>query len=485
MSDYTYAEKALLRSKIASEADDWGGVLSYADEALQHDPTCAEAYFMLGRAAMHSKLYGLATQLFHSGTKLAPEIAAMWNNLGVSLQERDDAGAYQAFRKAYELNPQSATTLSSLCAVSYTLGRYDEALSWAALCLKVDPDHRDVIYNQSLSLLALGRWEEAWPKYNITLGIKDRAVRNYHGERETPRWAGEKDAKVVIYGEQGIGDEVMFASMIPDAIATGAAVILETERRLEGLYRRSFPQAKVYPTRGQKVVEWVPKEKPTHRLEVGGLGDLYGAQPRWTKGYLVADPAKRAMARAYLDHEAKPGNMRIGIAWTGGAWATGRRERTVPIKEMSPLFSIPGIEWFCMEYDDPREELKQIKGWFDVDVHDPRSMVSRSADYDDTAALVSELDLVIAPTTSIVDLCGALGRPVWAFVPANPQWRYGPAAGKERMFFYESATVFRQKEQGRWGWPVIEAGKRLRAMAKAAPKSMEPASVPELLAGCA
>lgn len=466
---YTYAERALLRAKIASEQNDWGSVLAFADEAIQHQPDCHEAFFLLGRAATNSQLYGLATQLFHIGTKLAPDVAPMWNNLGVSLQERDEEGAYRAFHKAYQLNPRLVAALSSLCAVCVSLGRYAEALSWAELCLREDPDNRDALYNMSFALLAQGRWKEAWPRYNATLGHRGREVRNYSGDVETPRWDPEAmpRATVVIYGEQGIGDEIMFASMIPDAIAAaeagGGRVILETDRRLEGLYKRSFPQATVYPTRGQKVCEWVAQERPTARLECGGLGDHFGHEPRRGGAYLKADPAKRTMVRAWLGATSPGPRPRVGLAWTGGSWATGRRQRSLPIEALGPILSA-GAAFYCLEYDDPREDLAEIQERFGVAVHDPRSMVSRSADYDDTAALVSELDLVIAPTTSVVDLCGALGRPVWALAPFAPQWRYSDVLGDDNMFWYESARVFRQRQAGAWGATVARVGMELRAM---------------------
>lgn len=470
MSALNYGEKALARANMAAEQDDWPRTLAFADEALQHDNRCAEAYFLAGRALFNIKQPALATQFFHIATKLEPDFAEAWNNLGVTLQDRDDEGAYKAFHKAYQLKPHLVPALASLCAVCHGLGRYEEAMGWAELCLKQDGQNKDVLYNSSLTLLAQGKWAEAWPRYNITLGIKDRTVRNFHGKRATPRWNPNLNPKatVCIYGEQGIGDEIMFASMIPDAIATGARVILETDRRLEGLYKRSFPQAKVYPTRGQHVCEWVADEGVETRLEVGGLGEYFAPEPIRRGAYLKADPAKRAMVRAWLENVSSGARLRVGLAWTGGTWATGRRIRTLPVAVLGPLLGIPGVDWFCMEYDDPRDELAEIEQAHGVKLHDPRSLVARSADYDDTAALVSELDLVIAPTTSIVDLCGALGVPVWAFAPTRPQWRYSDAAGHDRMFWYESARVFRQKDPGLWGYPVCRAANALREMTQRA-----------------
>jgi tetratricopeptide (TPR) repeat protein len=466
-----YGEKALLRANMAADQDDWARTLAYADEALQHDNRCVEAYFLAGRALFNIKQPALATQLFHIATKLEPDFAEAWNNLGVTLQDRDDEGAYRAFRKAYEIKPKLVAALASLCAVSHGLGRYDEAMSWADLCLREDPQNKDVLYNSSLTLLAQGEWAKAWPRYNITLGIKDRNVRNFHGARPTPRWNPKlsPNAKVCIYGEQGIGDEIMFASMIPDAIATGAKIVLETDRRLEGLYKRSFPEATVYPTRGQHVCEWVADERIEARLEAGGLGEYFAPEPRWSGGYLKACPAKRAMVRAWLDSVSPPTTLgkplRVGIAWTGGTWSTGRRIRSLPLEALTPLLSAHGVEFVCLEYDDPRDDLAALEAAHPaIRIHDPRSLVSRQADYDDTAALVSELDLIIAPTTSVVDLAGALGRLVWAFAPTRPQWRYSDAAGPERMFWYESARVFRQKEPGSWGAPVAQAAKALREL---------------------
>jgi ADP-heptose:LPS heptosyltransferase len=163
------------------------------------------------------------------------------------------------------------------------------------------------------------------------------------------------------------------------------------------------------------------------------------------------------MWKTYLDQIA-PGKKRVGIAWTGGSWNTGRNRRSVPFEALRDIFAArPDVAFVNLEYEDRREFLLLAEHV----VHNPHWATHTQADYDDTAALVAELDLVIAPTTSVVDLAGALGKPVWVMCDAHPQWRYSRAAGEDKMYVYESARVFRQSPGEYWRHVTTRVGEAL------------------------
>jgi len=139
----------------------------------------------------------------------------------------------------------------------------------------------------------------------------------------------------------------------------------------------------------------------------------------------------------------------VGIAWTGGTWSTGRGRRTVPFDLIAKklIEQHPDVTFVNLEYEDRKEELAAYP-----QVLNPYWATKKGADLDDLAAIVSNLDLVITPTQSVVDLCGGLGVPVWVMTEEHPQWRYATAAGEDRMWFYESAKLFRQRgeDNGKW-----------------------------------
>ena len=318
------------------------------------------------------------------------------------------------------------------------IGKHEEALEYASKATQVNPAH-----NKSFALMHLGRWAEGWAEFSKCAGtdVRPRTERDYG----LPRWDGKKPGKVVIHGEQGVGDEIMFMSMCPPDFDG----VIECNPRNETLFARSFPKAKVYGTLLLGALEWPLEEKADWHLEMGGLGEFFGTKPFARGGFLKADMARTASWQTWLDASARRKRKRVGIAWTGGTWSTGRAKRSIPFDLIAKkLFDQHSdVTFVNLEYEDRKDDLAAYP-----QVLNPHWATKKGADLDDLAALVSSLDLVITATQSVVDLCGALGVPVWVMVDEHPQWRYSLKAGEDRMWFYESARLFRQKaaDGGRW-----------------------------------
>jgi len=148
---------------------------------------------------------------------------------------------------------------------------------------------------------------------------------------------------------------------------------------------------------------------------------------------------------------ALPGRRKIGISWRGGLASTRRSLRSIPLARLSPILSVPGIDFVSLQYSDPDREVEALRTSGGPEVHVWQDAID---DYDETAALVASLDLVVSVQTAIVHLAGALGVPVWALIPAAPEWRYGGAGAS--MPWYPSVRLIRQPAPGSWGG-VIEA----------------------------
>jgi len=441
-------DKLLTQAQRASEAGDSLRALTACDELLRRDPSCVDAMFIGGTAMLLSGHEGMGALILNSArayTKDPAKLGPIWDNIGCALQEYQPEEAYKAFKKALEYG-EGRGTYDNLCNVASSIGKHEEALEYAAKCSQVDPSH-----NKSFALMHLGRWAEGWAEFSKCAGtsVRPRTDRDYG----LPRWDGKKPGKVIIHGEQGVGDEIMFMSMCP-ADFDG---VIECNPRNETLFARSFPKAKVYGTLLLGTLEWPLVEKADWHLEMGGLGEFFGTKPFARSGFLQADEARKKAWQAWLEAAGKElreagsfgGHPRIGIAWTGGTWATGRAKRSVPFDLIAKkLFDQHSdVTFVNLEYEDRKDELAAYP-----QVLNPHWATKKGADLDDLAALVSSLDLVITATQSVVDLCGALGVPVWVMVDEHPQWRYALKAGEDRMWFYESARLFRQKaaDGGRW-----------------------------------
>jgi len=437
-------DKLHLEAQRAMEQGDTLKALTAADELLRRDPSNVDAMFIVGTSMLLGGHEGSAVVVLNAArahTKDPAKLGPIWDNIGCALQEYQPEEAYKAFLKALEYG-EGRGTYDNLCNVASQIGKHEEALAYSDKVQSVNPAH-----NRSFALMHLGRWAEGWAEFSKCAGtaVRPRTERDYG----LPRWDGKSPGKVIIHGEQGVGDEIMFMSMCP-ADFDG---VIECNPRNETLFARSFPKAKVYGTLLQNMLEWPLHEKADWHLEMGGLGEFFATQPFRRSGFLAADPARCAMWDAWLRRASAPdvpkSQRRVGIAWTGGTWATGRAKRSVPFSLLSAkLFDQhPDVTWVNLEYEDRKEELAAY-----TQVLNPHWATKKGADLDDLAALVSSLDLVITATQSVVDLCGALGVPVWVMVDEHPQWRYALKAGEDRMWFYESARLFRQKAQdnGRW-----------------------------------
>jgi hypothetical protein len=408
-----------------------------SSKLLDADPDDALALFLLGSVYAKAEKFGLAFTLFQRVADLRPERAEAWNNVGMALQgmHRSER-AREAFFKALKRDKGCANYPANI-ALSFLEQRdYPNALKWCRKAFELDPEHHGAKTTYGMTCLALGDWQEGWPAFGYALGGKFRKEVAYGDE---VRWDGSKDKSVVFYGEQGIGDEVMYASCLPDAVEHCKEVIVECDARLEGLFKRSFPKASVYGTRRQNEVEWPAKHQIDARCPVGQLPQFFRPSPESCPGtqYLIADPERRIQWRALFDSWGK--KPKIGLCWSGGSKHNNPEARDVGLEAFRSLVESVQADWVSLQYKDPSAEI-EASG---LPVrHYPRATLT--SDYDDTAGLVAELDLVIGPHTSVHHLAGALGVPSLILVPDKSIWIYQ----LQTMPWYRSATLVRQA--GTW-----------------------------------
>ena len=422
-----------------------------AGQLVKEHPADWRALMVAGHAALKQDQHGIALILLREANRIHPGGTEVLNNIGLCcLGCNDHAGAKDALREALAINPRNWQAMSNLALAYVQTAEPGMAIHWAAKALEIEQDSA-AQEMKGYAHLMLRQWKEGWQGYEGALHGKIRIPRPFADE---PYWNGSPVETLLVCGEQGIGDEVSFASMI-NGIKGVKNLILECDHRLEGLFARSFPHAQVVGTR------WKPEErvrferKPDAHCLIGSLGQYCRASESDFEGhpYLVADPERRLQWRALLD--TLPGK-KVGIAWRGGKHHTMAAARSLDLEQMLPILKTSGITFVSLEYRDPGDELAAFHGKHGIEVrHWPRA--AQSPDYDDTAALVAELDLVISVQTSAVHLAGGLGVPCWALIPAKPLWRYGMTG--ETFPWANSVRLFRQKKHE---WPIQEVASLLR-----------------------
>jgi tetratricopeptide (TPR) repeat protein len=397
----------------------------------------------------------VAYHLFKSATQVEPNEANHWVNLGRVAEDlwrtQEAERYYKIALKKVNRDETLRILLGNLAALCIDNARYEEAEKWCNKALAKFPDFRLAKSNLGFAQLALGKWNVGWANYRHALDTPTRTKFQYDAE---PEWDGSEGKRVVLYGEQGIGDELSFASMVPDAIERCEHVVIDCDLRLAHLFARSFPKAHVYGTRKMPhdCLFWAPEDRDfDSSLAMGQIGEYFRQSPDDCPGtpYLVPDADRVLMWKALWAKKRKPV---IGIAWNGGIAKTGAKFRRWTLEQLLPVLKSIDAHWVCLEYKSAAAQLAEFKSKHpEIDIHEyPHATLTK--DYDDTAALVASLDMVFCIQTSVAHLGSALGVPTWVCVPPTSQWRYG--ATGESVPWYKSMRVIRQ-EAGMWNFESI------------------------------
>jgi len=410
------------------EADDYENAMPLIYAVLEEYPDDAATLHFLGYIWLMSERTVFAYQMFRRALQEQPGNKALWTSLGRAcheLQMYEDAIKF--FIKSAELDNNYAMAYSNMSATLVQLSQWDDAEKAARTALDCNPTDLNSQLNLAHCYLARGEWKEGWHEWNKSLGGKFRKELIYGDEA---RWNGSKGRNLVIYGEQGLGDEIFYGSCINDAIRDSKHVIIDCDPRLETLFKRSFPDAEVHGTRKVDHPEWLEKAEIDARCAIGGLPEFYRLTNKDFPGstYLLADEHKVNEWKSVL----KDKKCYIGITTHGGKKATNSKGRKLTADDLAPLLKRKDIQLVSLDYD--LEERIDGVLYFDEAI--------TSQDYDDTAALIASLDMVMGVPTTALHCAAALGVKTWCLVPKRHQWRYAQPS----MPWYRSMRLIYQDD---------------------------------------
>jgi tetratricopeptide (TPR) repeat protein/ADP-heptose:LPS heptosyltransferase len=441
------------------------GLLNEAEQLLAHaaalQPDSIDLLNARANVAWLMSAWPLAIARFEAALGKAPGNAAVWANFALCLH---DAGrleaAADATRRALETDPMQPDALVNAALVSMDLGDTAGAHEMLRRALLAAPDFPEAHALNAQLLLQDGEFAAGWREYEWRLRCQDVRER---AAADLPRWDGKtlEAGTLMVHAEQGLGDQIMFASCLPDVIARVADCAVECDARLVDLFARSFPGARFSAaTPALPRAMPAPQAANTAHIHLGSLPGLLRNAPAEFpehQGYLTADPRKRERWSAEL---AKLGSgLKIGIVWRGGVPRTRQTLRSIPLADWLPLLRTPGFHFVSLQHGPGAGELRALLTASDVSLTHWQLAID---DYDETAALVAALDGVVSVCGSIVHLAGALGKPVAVMVPACPEWRYLRAGA--RMPWYPSVRLYRQCVHGEWGGPLAQVANFLAAL---------------------
>jgi tetratricopeptide (TPR) repeat protein len=384
--------------------------------ALLRDPFSPAIHSNLGTALEQWGRYDAAVTVYKAGIKLSPNDWILHNNLGSCYARMGRRIlAIQAFQKAIRFGGDTAELLTNYAATLADTGDFEKAEPFFKRALEVDPAPSALQFAYGAQLQKQGRWNEGWHYYERRFLKSNWGVRPRYFPQ--PFWDGvaAQDRSLLVWGEQGIGDEIRFASMIPDVIAGGAHVTIECAPKLASLFARSFPGAKV------ELAPFTSAETGDTAFDAqapfGSLGRIYRSKatdfPR-RLGYLVPDPARTGAFKQELSAMAL--GLKVGICWRSGLLGAFRNDYYTTVRELGPMLKVPGVTFINLQYDVRDDEIKEARSRFGVGVRQIEGLNLKD-DLDGAAALAANLDLVVSAATSVSCMAGALGVPTLEFRP--------------------------------------------------------------------
>lgn len=439
--------------KLLDEGKELETAESIFNALLNLDMNSPVLLFYLASVQLRKMHYASAIYLYKNSLAIednTPNASPVWNNLGYAYREQGMAKeAIECFVKALALKPM-ADYYANIGAMYVAQGIPDTALSYLNKAVEMEDEHQVAHWNKALCLLEKGDYDNGFCEYDHGFRTEDRKERRYYQDYNVANWNGTPGQTVIVYGEQGIGDEIMFASMLPD-LMKDCTVIFDAHPRLANIFRHSFPNIPVYGTRKSKDMQWPDMYDVDAKIAIGSLGKFYRKKesdfPKTP--YIKANPV---YVEQIVQELSKLGDKpKIGVSWKGGTKKTGLNNRIIKLEQWLPIFQAIDATFISLQYTDTAE--KEIEAFekehgFEIN-HYPEFI----KDYDLTAALVANLDLVISVPQSVVHLAGAMGIPTFQLCPKKALWQMG-VYGHD-MPWYACVKNYWQSEAEEWA-PVIE-----------------------------
>jgi tetratricopeptide (TPR) repeat protein len=422
-------------------------------EAVRLRPAYAEAHKNLGNALAKEGRLEEALASVREAVRLKPNHADSHNSLGnvlTDLGRLDEA--LDCLREALRLAPESPEALNNLANLHMKAGRLDEALACYDRTLALRPDYPLARANRGQTLLLAGDFDRGWADYESRYRCKEYAL----PPLLQPLWNGEplEGKRILLYGEQGLGDTLHFVRYAPLVKARGAAVTVGCPASLIPLLS-SCPgidylvgETTVGPT-----YDYYAPLLTLPRILGTRLDSVPAAVP-----YMSAEPTR---VEAWRDRLASAGRFKVGMCWRGNTRNPYNRHRALPPEQFAMLGRVPGVRLVCLQRDATPEELRQAAG--QVELFHPGDHWDEDGAFLDTAAVMRNLDLVVSADTSLAHLAGALAVPVWVALPYAPDWRW--FLGREDSPWYPTMRLFRQAEWGRWDDVFDRMATALRSLA--------------------
>lgn len=382
-----------------------------------------------GTLLIQRERYGIGVSLLQTAAKLYDRHAPTWTNLGTAYKYmgRDDL-AVEAFDKAYALEPNAMEVLCGLGGYWVNRDEAKKVEDYSRRALAIS-SHPAAHMHLAIALLEQGRFGEAWPHYEHRWETMER--KKHKRTYQSPKWDGSHVETLIIHGEQGLGDEIMFMSLMRAAQQRVGRVVVECADRLVGLFQDAFG------------VDCYKDE--AELVKAVGHGDAHIAMASLPL-ILGLPNGSPFMPRPQTSGSTKP---TIGLAWRGGTHKTNKDFRTLKLDAFKPIIESCNANFVAVQYG----------GQYVDDEAKASGVHTTPRDFDSLHYQIGLCDLVITVCQTAVHQAGAMGVPCWVLTPRKSAWRY---KGADMMPWYESVRLFKQQGEEDWSRVIGQIADELR-----------------------
>ena len=412
--------------------------------AMKLKPNDANVYNNMGNALRDEDNLEAAIESYKQALKIKPDHAEAYNNMGIALEDLGDLeAAIKSYKQALKIKPDYAEAYNNIGNAFWDKGNLEAAIESYTHAFTIKPDYAQAHANQSYAYLFKRDFTRGWAQYEWRWKTDDYCKAFIKSNK--PIWHPSSEQRVLLWAEQGIGDEVMFASFILELYAVTSKLIVQLDKRLIPLFYRSFPKDIDFRSANDHVSE----NEYDANIPMGSLAQYFRPTVEsfkaTSKGWLSADKEKVKDLRTSLLSDGV--ERLVGISWDSLDKKTGARKKTIPLNQLAQSLSSPTVKLVNLQYGDVSDEIKKLKTSFDIEILQV-SHVDNKNDLDSLAALIEACDEVVSIANVTIHLAGALGKNSRVLLPCSPNWRWGQTNMKGD--WYDSVKILREREIFDW-----------------------------------
>jgi tetratricopeptide (TPR) repeat protein/ADP-heptose:LPS heptosyltransferase len=468
---------------IQNESHNYQAAIDSFGKAIKMDPNIVDAYYGLARAQLAEGHIDAALENCKAANATKPDVEEVFDLMGsIQLQQGDLDAAVTSFKKALAINPDSARYYNNIGVTYYRKGdlyasieaheeavKFDPESSHAHLnlgamykhvndrksalecynmAIELDPENITAHWNQACLHLSQKDFQEGWDKYEW----RWKALENMSFISSYKQvWSGEKNKRVLVWSEQGIGDEIMFASIISDLHAVCSRLIVVVDERLIPLFNRSLPNNIDFRPKSTTVAE----NEYDYHVPMGSLPRFFRQNAKnfkaTSRGWLTAsEPRTQELREKFTKDGTK---VLIGISWHSTRPRDGAESKVISLSQLAKKLNGPKVKLVSLQYGDVNTELTELKEKTNIDVLQVHE-IDNMKDIDGLSSLIMACDRVVSISNATIHLAGALGKKSDALIAFSSDWRWGNE--RDRGYWYDSVRLCRQTEYNNWDTSIAQ-----------------------------